>query len=441
MVKRIIEDIKPKIKENKQSEEKEIIDFPKISNSEKIEINQEDLKKNKKRLSSRSLRIKEEPKILRLSFLFTLIVFLSAGIVFWCSLIFEKAEVSITPKTEVFSLKNDLFKASKGSLNQVPFEIMIVEDEKIEKVKLSNVLEVSEKAKGEITLYNAYSQTAESLQSGTYLSDETGKVYLTDKAVLIPGYKTDEGKIIPGETKVQVSSFLPGESYNGSPSNFYVNAYRGTPKYEKIYGKAESEISGGAQGVYYSFKEEDRPILDQTVNSSLKDNLLKKVNSLIPNNYIFYLEASSFSYKIDENFLSKTPDGNMKIYGRLEVVLFPEKELNNILLKKLLPEVKKDEIEKVSLYGSRELSFGFSNTNQIINKDLTNFDFTLTGDIKLIWNPNVSALKNNLLGASKKNLASIFAKDEGISDASVKVFPPWKSILPINESKIKIKVF
>lgn len=440
MVKRIIEDIKPKIKQNRQLEQTKEINFPKIEKAE-TEIGEENLIKNKKRLSTRRLKIKEEPKLLRMSFLFSLIIFLSVGIVFWCSLIFEKAEVSITPKTNLISLKDDFYKASKNSLIESPFEIMIIRDEKSENIKFSKVSEISTKAKGEITLYNEYSQTAENLQSGTYLSDETGKVYLTEKAVLIPGYKIVEGgKKNPGEVRVFVSSFLPGESYNGSPSDFYINAFKGTPKYEKIYGKAESEMTGGAQGVYYSFREEDREGLDKIANSSLKNDLLKKVDSLIPSDYIFYKEASNFSYEIDENFLSKTPNGEIKIYGNLEVVLFKEKELNDVILKKILPDTKKEEIETISIYGVRDLSFRFGDKNQIISKDLVNFDFMLTGDIKLVWNPNISALKNNLLGVSKINLSHVFAKDIGISDASVKIFPPWKSTLPIKESNIKIEI-
>ncbi|MDD3662603.1 MAG: hypothetical protein PHT84_01935, partial [Candidatus Pacebacteria bacterium] len=377
----------------------------------------------------------------RMSFLFSLIVFLSVGIVFWCSLIFEKAEVLITPKTDLISLKDDFYKATKNSLVESPFEIMIIKDEKIENIKLSNVSEISTKAKGEIVLYNEYSQTGESLQSGTYLSDETGKVYLTDKAVVIPGFKIiEDGKKVPGEIKVSVSSFLPGESYNGNPSDFYVNAFKGTSKYEKIYGKAETEMTGGAQGVYYSFAEEDGDDLDKIANSALKNSLIRKVNSLIPSDYIFYPEASNFSYEIDINFLSKTPNGEITIYGSLEVVLFREKELNDVILEKILPETKKEELETISIHGVRDLLFGFVDENQNINKDLANFDFTLTGDVKLIWSPNILALKNNLLGVSKINLSHIFAKDVGISDASVKIFPPWKSTLPINESKIKIEV-
>lgn len=371
--------------------------------------------------------------------LFFLIVL--TGIIFWGSLLFESVNVVITKKHQIFNLDHQTLTALKDLKSSIPFEIIIVSEKKAQDVNLSQSEEVSLKAKGDIVLYNEYSKNAEKLSVNTYLSDENGKVYLTDKTISIPGYTIKDKKIIPGQVVVSATSFLPGESYNGSPIDFHVNAFKGTSKYEKIYGKAKTIFSGGALGLNYSLNEQDEEKLKKIVNSFFKESLLNKVNSLIPKEYIFYPEASSFTYEIEKNFLSPTPNSRINISGTLSAVLLLEDNLKKTIIKKTLPEISDKELNTIEITGVNNLVFNFTDDNQIITKELESAHFSLTGELDFIWTPDLVNLKNKLLGVAKDNLTAIFEQDIGIGNASVKIFPPWKKILPIDPSRIHITVF
>jgi len=437
MVKRIIEDIKIKRVGVSKPLPKKEFEISLSSQKEKIKIDKPVIKR-----FSREPRFREKSKKPRsiLYILFFIILFI--GVIFLGSMIFENVNIIITKKHQLFNLDQKPLVASKELDSTIPFDIMIISDNKSHEIRLSESEEVSLKAKGEITIYNEYSTKSEKLSAETYLSDENGKVYLTDKAVSVPGYKTDKDKkVIPGEVVVGVTSFLPGDVYNGTPSNFYINSFNGTSKYKKIYGKAETVFSGGAQGLNYSLSEKNKENLNSIANSSFKDNLLKKVDSLIPPEYIFYPDASSFSYEIQDQILSPTADANVEISGTLSVVLLKEKDLINSIKKKSLPETTLDELSTINVIGIQDLKFSFVKSNEDINKELESTNFTLTGKLDFIWEPQISQLKNNLIGASRENLISIFEQDVGIGDAVVKIFPPWKSTLPLKPNKIKITVF
>jgi len=438
MTRKILEDIKIK--------NKKIFVEPSPRSSIKVKENQIEISPVSN-FKSKSKRISRDPylpgekrgtnKLIFVSFF----IILTLGIIFWSLSLFENVNIVITKKHQIFNLDHQVFTASKELKSSVPFEIMIVSDQKVEEIILSKSEEISLKAKGEVTLYNEYSKNAEKLSIHTYLSDENGKVYLTDKAISIPGYTLKDKKIIPGEVVVPITSFLPGESYNGTPTDFYINAFNGTAKYKKIYGKSKTILSGGALGLNYSLEDKDKDKLKESAISFFKNDLLNKVNSLIPKEYIFYPQASSFSYEIEEGLLSPTPNAKVNISGTLLVVLLKESNLKESIIKKSIPEISNKELDTIEITGINTLLFNFTDDSQIITKELDSVSFSLTGELDFIWNPDINKLKNNLLGINKENLSAVFEEDIGIGNASVKIFPPWKKVLPINSSKIKITVF
>ncbi len=407
----------------------------------KIDIKEVDYKNRPiyKKLS-RSPKIKNNKKDYSIFIFVLFIITLLIGIVFWSSIIFENVNITITKKEQTFNLNGQTFFASKNSGKGIPFEVMIITDKENKKTSLSKSKKISLKAKGEITIYNEYSKNSQKIPINTYLSDKDGKVYLTNKAIKIPGYSLNKSKIIPGKATVDIVSFLPGEVYNEGSTNFHINAFKGTAKYNKIYGKSKTIISGGASGLYYSLSDIDKINLNKNIDSSLKNKLLKKVDSLIPSDYIFYPNASSFSLKIADDISSPVPDALVPVSGILSVILLKRNELSNIILKDLLPNVTKNKLNIISISGMDKLSFNFIESNQIINKTLKSVKFRLKGNVNLIWNPDISKIKNKLLGIPKDQLLSIFKNNISVKKAEVKIFPPWQSILPFNSSKIKIKI-
>ncbi len=375
----------------------------------------------------------------RFIFILFFISVLIAG-VYFISNKFENTKIVIKEKHQSLNLNKEQFDAFTDVKSSINFALMIVPDTESKNIILADSQDVSIKARGEITLYNEYSTKAQNLLINTFLSDKSGKTYQIDKAVTIPGYKTDKSKIIPGQIVVGITSFLAGGAYNGSPEDFYINLFKGTTKAKKIYGKLKSPISGGAEGVVYKPTPQDLGILNAYALSTFKSNLLKKINAQVPPGYILYPDALKFSYNIEDNILSQVPNATVKVNGTISSIILKEKDLSSAIIKKLLPDISLKEFNGIQIEDLSKLSFSFSNPDQFISKDLKSITFNITGNNNLIWHQDVEMLKNSLVGVDKSTLLSIFKTDPGISSASVKVFPPWTKYLPSDPSKIHIVI-
>ena len=95
-------------------------------------------------------------------------------------------------------------------------------------------------------------------------------------------------------------------------------------------------------------------------------------------------------------------------------------------MKVSLPVLKGYSSKDIIISGLDKLSFNFTNKEEVISKEMTEIPFLLSGGIEAVWNPNKSDLKLKLVGINKDEVLPVFGRDEGISSAIVKIFPPWQ---------------
>ena len=408
-----------------------------IKNSSKYDF----LNKLNKKTSPFPQRMTQNPRMPRRyksisNFLiFLLFISVTIGIFYLVSTVFFKAKITIIPKNSSFELKSLKFTADKS--RNIPFEVMIVDDNEVKDAILTASTETSTKAKGEITLYNEYSTKYQKIASGSFISDDKGKTYKIDKSVSIPGYTKDGATIIPGEIKVGITAFLSGDIYNGSPDSFSINSYKGTKKYTKIYGHIITPLSGGSSGLVYSLDDKEKELY-QSNTSGFRDRLMRKLAAQVPVGYILYPEAVNFTYEFNGDSNSKTPNAKIEMKGTLTAILLKEKELSSAIIDKLLPDITAKEKSEIKEPDLSMLSFKFSNNDQVITKDIESVDYELNGNLSLDWNPDIITLKNLILGKNKNDIPNIFKKDPGISSASVKIFPFWSKTIPDNSKNINI---
>jgi hypothetical protein len=423
---------------------KEIIYEKEVEKVQEEKINEyfkiKELEKHRVERIGRTPRERSKPRIIHRSTLVIFIICVISGSIYWGGNIFHKADINVTLKHQIINYKNKEFIALKEDVgNPINFEIMMISDKKTKSLILTDTKEVSLKAKGSITIYNEFSNIPQKIEIGSFITDLDGKAYKTDKTIIIPGYKLDtEKKIIAGQIDVGITSFLPGDSYNSKQLDFYVSSFKGTPKYNKIYGKLKTDISGGAEGLVYILNDENKKMMENILKSSLKDDLYNQVKAEIPPGYLLYKDALTFSYNIDENVLSKTPDAKIDVEGFLSVVLLKEKSLIDNIIKTSLPNIKGDELKEITLPDINELSFSFVDKDQTITKDMEKVSFTLNGEIDAIWNPDMDLLKGKLVGVEKGSVGSIFKEDPGIASAVVKISPFWKKNISKDLSRINI---
>lgn len=374
-------------------------------------------------------------KIILSAFLLSLFI----GIFYLLSTVFLRTNITIVAKDKIFELKHQKFITSKNKANNIPFEIMILSDSDYKDVILTKTLEVSDKAKGEIYLYNEYSNKPVKIGAGTFVSDENGKTYKTDVAVTIPQYKLDKANIVPGQISVPITAFLSGEAYNGNPAFFTINSFKGTDKYKKIYGKPKTPLSGGMAGLVYVLDDKEKENLLSST-ASFKEKLFQKLGAQVPVGYILYPDAVNFSYEFGENLSSKTPNAKIEMKGTLSAILLKESELSNFLINKLLPNLSPKERSEIMKPNPRGLSFNFVNKEMYINKDIESFEFELTGELLINWRPDLEEIKTLLVDKNKNEIPAIFKEDPAIASASVKIIPFWSKKMPSSLKNINITI-
>jgi hypothetical protein len=420
--------------------EEKVLDTREIKEEQKIEVRPTKAIREDRRVLSSTPVVRRSKKGLRKSFVFTLGFIVLASVVYFASNYFEKANVNITAKKSSFDLNQMVLDASINKSEPIAFELMIVSNDEYKDLTLTQSQNSSNKAKGEITFFNEYSTKAQTISAKSYVSDPSGKTYQTDKAVTIPGYKTVNSKIVPGQASVGITAFLAGDSYNGSPSDFSINAFKNTPKAKKIYAKLKTPLTGGSQGLVYTLNPTDKGAINAFAQSTFKSNLLKKATAQVPEGYILYPNALDFSYSSEVDSFFTSSNAKVKTSGTVSAIIINRKDLTNTIIKKLIPDISKRELDEVTILNISDLKFAFKDNNQKISKDLKTISFNLTGKIDALWNPNLDILKSSIVGANKKDLVSLFSSDPGIDQASARIFPPWQSFMPKNLEKININL-
>lgn len=367
------------------------------------------------------------------------ILSLIVGSLYLLSTTFLHAKITIVAKNQTFDLKDQKFTASKTKTNSVPFEIMSVSDSEFKDIVLTNSKEVNDKAKGEIILYNEFSTTSQKIIAGSFVSDENGKTYKTDTTVLIPGYTVDKTKnITPGQISVGITAFLPGDAYNGNPKSFSLNSFKSSvDKFKKIYGKVKTPLTGGVTGLVYILSDQEKGTATASLNN-LKEKLLRKLIAQVPDGYILYQDGMVFTSETDNNIFSKSPSAKLETKGSLSAVILKQSELSDAVVNRLLPDISKKERSEIKQPDVSTLTFNFSDPNQAISKDMTSFDFKLTGALPVYWKPYTEEIKTTLLNKNKTEVPSIFKQDPGIVSAVVKIIPFWSKNLPKDLNNINI---
>lgn len=376
------------------------------------------------------------PVLLKSAFILSVL----GGLVYWGLVLFESATIVVVKKQQDVSLTAEQFVAMKNTDKSTPFEIMVLDDTENKHMTLSQTENLSTKAHGSVTFYNSYSKKPVKISAGSYLTDNEGKSYRTNESITIPGYTAVAGAAEPGEVSTTVSAFLPGDTYNTNPTDFTVNAYKGTAKGKQIYAKATSPMTGGALGVLYVLNPNDKGALDAYIDSDLKNIVMKKVYAEVPAGYILYPKAVRYDASFDENATFANADATVPITVKINAVLLKEELFKKNIVKHMIPSIEDIELAEVEVSGIKTLDFSFSDPNQLITKDTQSISFALSGSVSFTWNPPISLLLPSLVSLPENDVLSLISKDKGVVSSQIHMFPPWQKVLPSTLSKIHLQI-
>lgn len=303
----------------------------------------------------------------------------------------------------------------------------------------------SSKAAGSITLYNSYAAEGQRLLAGTRLANEYGFVYRLPSSVFIPGYKRSGSSIIPGTLRAQIVADASGAQYNMKRSDgtgeLRIVAYKGGPRYETIFAKLYSDISGGYEGTK---KTVDPKILASTtadLQAALKKALLNQAMASVPSGYVTYDTAYSTSFAAPLVGGSTPKTAVVTVSGTLYNVLFKKSDL----VAKLAGPQNIERFGKGSFStpGIESLRFLITNPDTFKPAKMSTLIARLNGTMSIKGTIPVKELKDKLAGKTLSETREVFASYSSVIDvgkSSGELFPSWASRVPNDEDRISIEV-
>ncbi len=126
---------------------------------------------------------------------------------FALSYLILNAVITITPKMQEVALNENISGSKTGGAGAVPFDLIVISGEEHTMVQPEGEKDFSERAKGVVVIYNTFGSLPQSLLIDTRLEGSNGKMYKTEKPIVVPGMKGS----IPGSVEVGIYGTDPGQ--------------------------------------------------------------------------------------------------------------------------------------------------------------------------------------------------------------------------------------
>ena len=385
--------------------------------------------------SARSWRNVGERRSRRFKFIIiaSAVIFLAVGL--FIVNYFAYAKITVTPK-QAFVDVSSTMKASVVNGADVGLEAVNFEDsiEFTAKSSGGSTQKTESKAKGLVVIFNAFSGTPQVLVKNTRLEAPNGKIYRIENAVTVPGAKIENGKLTPQGVEVGVVADGAGESYDLGLSDFTIPGFKGSPKYEKFYGRSKTEIKTGvlAGG---SLSDGDAKELLAKGEGVFEETFRNKIAKDLPEGVFLPNGAYEIESKIESiEALTDDPSAGVKvkIKGTLRGLALKEEELDQFLGDSYLGEGEGDKIYVENRGG---LSY------EIVNKDFAQKLLTLKikGRAHFVWRLDEENLKKDLI-SSGSNRRDAFMKQRSIERAEIAFVPFWWRIFPSSPQNIRVNL-
>ncbi len=340
---------------------------------------------------------------------------------------FSRVTVFIKPHEEMMKI-DAVFKAGQNGSADLTFEVMELELNKEKSVDATGIENVETKANGQIVIYNIYSSAAQLLVQNTRFESPTGKIYRLDKAVTVPGTKTQNGKTIPGSIEATIYADKPGEEYNSDPTDLTIPGFKDGPRYDKFYARSKTPLTGGFKGSIPIIADGDYNKIKEDLRKVLKEELLGRARTQKPADFILFEKAAKIAFtELETNQTSGR--FTLRIDGVFSAPLVSKKGLTEVLVKKYIGDDAKD---KVNIGNIESLEF------EITGMDETTFILKIKGNARFIWLLEEEKLKEALI-ASSKDIGAAFKSYPAVEGASIMFEPSWWKFFPTEKSRITVR--
>jgi len=355
--------------------------------------------------------------------------------------IFQKVDIIVALKTQEtdydFEFVTD---ESIGEIdavyNKIPVERIEVVSEKTETYSTMGKKHVTEKARGEITVYNEYSSNPQKIVANTRFLSKGGQLFKIVESITIPGFSRVEGKDVPGEVTAAVYADVPGEKYNIGASSFTLPGLQGHPKYSSIYARSTQAMSGGIDKDVLYFSESDY--------ITAKDKLVKIAEEESERDFYFLSKISDqvillentkkrsdTEVKTDIKVGATADNFQMTVLVKTSALFIDKSNLDSLISAKINSELGEN-MELVE--GSR---------NYEVGETVRNEDGSVTMSVHitqgLITKVDIDKIREEIAGKNESELNNYFNNIREIESVNIEFWPNWIKSVPASWDKINIE--
>ena len=298
---------------------------------------------------------------------------------------------------------------------------------------------VSTKAQGQIIIYNKHSPSKQPLVTNTRFQAPDGKIYRINQAVTVPGYTKKGTEIIPGQIEVTVFADKPGAEYNLPTSDFTIPGFAGGPKFQNIFARSKTNMTGGFVGTVKKVSATDLDSNRQALQKILRDRIIKKASQDLPAKFVLFPDAIQLKFTdLIVPDQSQLPAGKAYVAQQvtLSALIFDRQELARYLAKQWSPNYDGLPVEIANL---DKLEFTLQNKDLLDFTKINKVSFSLEGKAHLVWIFDIAKLKQRLSGVGSSEMHKILASEfPAINTVTPSFFPPWLWTFPTNIAKINL---
>jgi hypothetical protein len=352
---------------------------------------------------------------------------------------FARATVTVVPQTALIAL-DESFTAERGATTGVPFEVMTLSLAAEREIPATRKEEVSRKASGTITVYNAYSSAPQRLIVNTRFEAADGRIYKIDRQITVPGQTTKNGVTTPGSVEAVVYAESPGERYNMKidelKGDFTIPGFKGEPRYKGFYARLSSDITGGMQGTVQKAESTLQAAAEAELRAQLEKDIIAKAFAEKPDSYVL----TAGSYWIEYKTLPETSAGaeavRIGLSATLRGIIFNEEKLAAYFKSKKAADAPLVEPLSLTEGDNFSLVVDLGKTQKPWESQIVKV--TVGGEAKLVSSYDTSLLLGTISGITKKAFSEAVASVPGIQSADLMIQPFGKTRIPDDVDKIRI---
>ncbi len=349
-----------------------------------------------------------------------------------------KAQVVIKPISTPLSLSlsvtasDNVATVDAGKMS-LPGQVFNIQKEVSRSFPATGQVDVAQKAKGTITIYNEL-VTDQPLISTTRFESADHYIFHTLTTVTVPAGKTVNGKLLPGSINVQVIANKPGQEYNVAVGLFTIPAFKekgDTNKFEKVYGQSTTEMRGGTSGKAVVVTDSDvtaaKQVLSALVTTNIQEDLKSQLNNLIVINDGQVVVGDVTSGPVDA--IVNTFTANLG--GSLKTVGFKKEDLDSLIAQYI------DSHNNMTVLADK-LTLSYENARWDDSKSALVFTVKINGTA--YQKVDSQKVISELLGKNDTQIKAYLSGVSGVSSANVSLSPFWVRSIPKNQEKVKVEM-